>query len=172
MTLEQAIASLEGTGLYTVALPFLLVFAIVFGLLTQLGLFGDKSREVNAVIGVVIASYAVTSPTLQGLGAQFIDLYGRVGILLIVALTTMVALALAGVTPEKHGRAFGVMGAVLGLAVLVIAAQTGVLAELGVTSAAVSVPDVSGETLATAAIAGVGIGGVAYTVRGRQQPTV
>lgn len=165
MGVDPMIGSLEGTGLYTAVLPFLLVFAVTYGLLTQIQLFGDKSRQVNTVIGAVIALYAVSTPEIRGLGPEFQSLYGSVGLLLIVGLTVVIAVALAGVTPHTHSRAFTAMGAVLAIAVLALVAQTSIPGILGVPVVPLEAPAVSGETLTTAAIIGTGVAGAAYTVR-------
>ncbi len=162
---EGVVASLEGTGLYTVVLPFLLVFAIIYGLLTQLQLFGDKSRQVNTVIGAVTALYTVSSPAVRSIGPEFTALYGGVGLVLIVGLTAVIATALVGVTPESYSRVFAAMGAVLAIAVLALVAQTSVPDALGLTQIAVETPAVSSETLVSAAVIGASILGVAYTVR-------
>jgi len=53
-TLFDAITVLQGLGVYTVILPFLLVIALVYGLLSKFKPFGE-SREINSIISVVLA---------------------------------------------------------------------------------------------------------------------
>lgn len=166
MTLEQLLTAADGTGIYTVVLPFLLVFAVSYGLLSKLSLFGDKSRQVNAVIGTAVALYAVSNPAVHGFGQGFIAMYGGIGLLLVFALTAMIAMGLANVTPSTHGRAYTVIGAALGLAAVAVIASAGGLALLGVpTSIVVSMPAISGQAASTAAMLAAGVAGIAYMVR-------
>lgn len=165
--IQEALMALEGSGLYTVVLPFMLVFAIGYGLLSKLELFGDKSRQVNAVVGLGLALYAVSSPAVQGFGQHFAPLYGSVGLLLVFALTIMIALGLANVTPENYSRAFAVMGAVLAAGVIGLIVNAGGLTALGVTApAAVAIPTISAATIGTVAVVGAAGAGIAYMVRG------
>lgn len=165
--IQETLVAMEGSGLYTVALPFVLVFAIIYGLLSKLELFGDKSRQVNAVVGLSGALYAVSSPAVQGFGQQFIPLYGSVGLLLVFALTIMIALGLTNITPEQYSKTFAVMGAVLAAGVVGLIVNAGGLSVLGVSlPTAVAVPAISAATIGTVAVVGAAGAGVVYMVRG------
>lgn len=62
MNLADVIEQLERQGLTDIILPFLLVFALVLGLLSAAGPFKDK-KQINTIIALVLALYtAVFSP--------------------------------------------------------------------------------------------------------------
>ncbi len=53
VSLTDLIGRWQDLGIYDVALPFLLVFVIVFGILQKVNLFGEKSKNLNAVVALV-----------------------------------------------------------------------------------------------------------------------
>ena len=79
------------------ALPFLLIFFIVFGILEKTKLFGDKKQKLNALIAFVIGLIFVgaTSPTLT---------VSNMVLFLTVAIVVMfVALLLWGFVAGEEG---------------------------------------------------------------------
>lgn len=52
--LEDGIRNLERAGVVDVFLPFILIFAIVFGILSKLEIFGDNSKKFNVLISLVV----------------------------------------------------------------------------------------------------------------------
>lgn len=61
VSLQDVVSRLQNEGVFTLVLPFLLVFAIIFGILSTIGLFGKESRatKVNAIIAGIIGAYAI-----------------------------------------------------------------------------------------------------------------
>ena len=45
---------LQGSGFYEFLLPFLLIFAVVFGILEKSRIFGEGAKAINAVIALVL----------------------------------------------------------------------------------------------------------------------
>lgn len=113
MALQDTVTSLQGTGVFELVLPFLLVFAIVYGLLKSIGIFGDDKP--NVIIGLVMAILAVVYFPM-GEWLQFLE--GRWALWLILLLMVMITLELVGFNPRGegswYGRAFGLV-ALLGV---------------------------------------------------------
>ena len=61
--LENAVLLLQDFGFFSVILPFVLVYALIFGLLTNIKLFGDdeSSKTVNQVIALAVGAFVITS---------------------------------------------------------------------------------------------------------------
>jgi len=83
------------------ALPFLLVFFIVFGILEKTKLFGEKNKQLNALIAFVIGLIliAATSPTLT--------ISNLVLFLTVAIVVLFVALLLWGFITGEEGLKFG-----------------------------------------------------------------
>ena len=56
--------TLDSIGFYTVALPFLLIFTIVFAMLEKIKLFGPQSRKFNMLIALVMAFLVIRVQSL------------------------------------------------------------------------------------------------------------
>lgn len=98
MVVEETI--LQHWVLTRFALPFLLVFFIVFGILEKTKLFGEKAKQLNAgiafVVGLIVI--AVASPTLT---------ISNMILFLTVAIVVMfVALMLWGFVAGEEGLKF------------------------------------------------------------------
>ena len=67
-------------------LPFLLVFAVVFGILIQMNIFG-KNRGINVIIALVIGFLAVRSPFFT----QFYsEIFPRLGVGIVILLSILI----------------------------------------------------------------------------------
>ena len=60
----DAVESLEDIGFYEVALPFILIFTIVFAILQKVKIFGASGKNFNAVIAVVLAFLVVRNQAI------------------------------------------------------------------------------------------------------------
>jgi len=65
MALEGVFGQLEQLGLFDVLLPFILVFTLVYAILNKIKLFGDKSKNFNIMIALVMG-LAVVFPHVLG----------------------------------------------------------------------------------------------------------
>lgn len=71
-------------GFFQFYLPFVLTFAIFYGLLEKVKIFGDKSRNINLVIALVAALYVIGFTPVGITFAQFLsNFFGQVGIILV-----------------------------------------------------------------------------------------
>ncbi|MBS3085364.1 hypothetical protein J4225_01635 [Candidatus Pacearchaeota archaeon] len=102
-------------GAFSYALPFLLIFALIYGILSSMKLFG-KNRAVDAVI-----AFSVGLMALQfGFVPEFFsNVFPRLGVGLAVLL---VILILAGffVNPKKAGLMYTLMAIGLIIAIIVL----------------------------------------------------
>jgi|TARA_Y100000310_G_C20633672_1_gene790024 hypothetical protein len=88
---------LERVGFITVLLPFVLVFAIVFGILQQTKVLSDK-KNLNAMVAFVISMFVVASLQLV---EQLHTIVAWMGIVVIVLLFVMMIFGVSGIKIDK-----------------------------------------------------------------------
>ena len=121
-TVYDLFAQWEYFGIFDLLLPFLLIFALIFGILTTTNILGGH-RGVNLVIALVIALMALRLGFVQ---VFFTELFPRFA-LGLVALLVIVCWAVLFIHPQSAKgwySAFAIAGAVLGIIVLIITAKT------------------------------------------------
>ena len=93
--LENAVLLLQDFGFFSVILPFILVYALIFGLLTNIKLFGsdDSSKTVNQVIALSVGAFVITSTDAVNNLAAIIP---QAGFLLVVSLLLLMVLGIFG----------------------------------------------------------------------------
>lgn len=87
----------EQAGIFSYVLPFLLIFAIVFGVLTKARFFSD--RTINAVLALVIGLLALQFDFVP---VFFSEIFPRVGVGLSVLLALLVLSGLFLDPESKH----------------------------------------------------------------------
>lgn len=94
-------ASVLGPEFYGFLLPWLFTFAIVYGLLMKLGIFGEKvNTKISVALAFVIAFF-VTGAAGPQLAAFFINLFGGASVYLAGILVIILFLALLGYRLDK-----------------------------------------------------------------------
>ena len=133
-TIQNVVDNLESVGIFEFFLPFILIFAVVFGMLQKTQIFGksdDKNvTKINAVIAFTFAAFIMVFPTTNAavydLTDYIADFVGGtliyvLGIIVFMILLFMIATPFnKGESPElktEHALAIGAVVAV----VLVIA---------------------------------------------------
>ncbi len=91
--LENGVELLQSFGFFSVVLPFLLVYSLIFGLLSKTKLFGDDSTSVNQVIALSISLFVITSTDVVNLMMGVIP---QAAFLLVVILMLMMMAGLLG----------------------------------------------------------------------------
>ena len=86
------VQNLNALGFYGFVLPWLLIFAVVYGLLIGVKAFGDN-KKVSGVVALVFAFF-ITAYT--GIGSFFVNLFGFASIFLAIALVVILFIAFAG----------------------------------------------------------------------------
>ena len=80
----------EQLGVFSYVLPFLLIFAVVFGILTKIKVFGDH-RGLNAVIALVVGLLSLQYNLVP---IFFSEIFPRVGIAISIILVLLVLVGL------------------------------------------------------------------------------
>lgn len=83
-------AQWEASGVFAYALPFLLIFALVFGILMRVQIF-KNNRAINAIIALVVALMALQ---FNFVSVFFAEIFPRLGIGLVILLVVMILLGL------------------------------------------------------------------------------
>ena len=91
---EASVHWLHSLGFFTVLVPFLLIYAISFGLLERIKLFGKDSTNYNAVISFAFSFFTIYQLQLVEKMTLFIT---RIGLLFVLLLVTMIIAGLVGV---------------------------------------------------------------------------
>lgn len=109
----------ESYGIFDTLLPFLLIFAIVFGILTYLRIFGDK-KGIHVILALVIGFMAIRTPFFNEF---YKEVFPRLGIGVVILLIIMI---LIGLFVEKEYRRYWAWGlsAIGFIIALVILVQT------------------------------------------------
>ena len=105
------------TDLLTFALPFFLIFAIVYGALEISGVF-KKNKAVNAIIALVIGAFAVTSEQVVALTFTFMP---YAALLFIVVF--ILGFVLSPFKGKEEERDYSLMVIIVALIILFLASQ-------------------------------------------------
>jgi peptidoglycan/LPS O-acetylase OafA/YrhL len=112
----------EAVGLFDFVLPFLLIFAVVFGVLTTTNILGGH-KGANLIIALVIG---ILSLRLGFVQAFFTELFPRFSVGLAILLVIVIGAALF--IPEQHRKGwaigFAIGGAIIGLAAVIATFNT------------------------------------------------
>ena len=103
----------EEIGFFSYLLPFLLIFALVFGILTKVKLF-KENKAVNAIIALVVALIAIQLETVP---TFFSAIFPRVGIALAIILALFILVGLF-IDPEHPAMTWILMG--IGVIILIV----------------------------------------------------
>ena len=110
------IESLSQLGFFSYILPFLLIFALIYGVLMKMKLF-----EKNAINGIIALAVALLAIQFEAVPMFFSDIFPRLGIGLAIIL---VILILVGLFLPNQGWVGYVLFGVSALIVLVILYQS------------------------------------------------
>jgi hypothetical protein len=101
------LGNLAQLGFFDIILPWTLFFAIVYGLLSPLKLFGDKSDKINMIIAIAIAFFGVNYTSVGvNVGMFLTNLFGVGGLLLSIILLAIIVLPLLGLGKMSEFLAF------------------------------------------------------------------
>lgn len=114
-TIGELFASWEQTGIFTYILPFLLIFALIFGILNQIKLF-KENRAINAVIALAVGLMALQ---FEFVPRFFSEVFPRLGIGLSIVLIILILVGLF-VDPDKPGIMYTLLAVGLVVAIVVL----------------------------------------------------
>jgi len=84
----------EQIGVFSFMLPFLLIFALIYGILSKMNFFGDESnKSINAIIALSVALMALQFGIVS---VFFSDILPRLGVALAVVLVFLILIGLFG----------------------------------------------------------------------------
>ena len=106
-------------GFFSYLLPFLIIFALVFGILTKVNLFRDN-KVVNAIIALAVGLIAIQFP---GVSEFFSVIFPHLGIALAVILVILIVAGLFVKNIEKKWINY-VLAGIAGIIVIVVLVQT------------------------------------------------
>lgn len=99
----------EQAGIFSYAIPFLLIFALVFGILSRMSLFkksdGTPNTAISAIIALAVALMALQFPSVP---LFFSELFPALGIGLAIILVILVISGLF-IDPDNKGWMIGLM---------------------------------------------------------------
>ncbi len=106
----------EQLGVFSYVLPFLLIFAVVFGILTKIKVFGEN-KGLNAVIALVVGLLALQ---YEFVPLFFSEIFPRVGVALSIILVLLVLVGLF-IDPDSKAINYGLLavGVIIFLSVLI-----------------------------------------------------
>jgi len=107
------LAKWEQAGFFSFLLPFLLLFALIFGILSRVDVF-KGNRAVNGIIAVVVA---LLSLQFDFVPRFFAEIFPRLGVGLAILLVAMILLGMF-MTSAMTGILFGI-GAIIFVVVLI-----------------------------------------------------
>jgi len=84
------LSKLESAGFFSYVIPFLLLFALVFGILTKTKIFQDN----QAVVGIISFSVALMALQFDFVAGFFSQLFPRLGIGLSILLVILITIGL------------------------------------------------------------------------------
>ncbi len=105
----------EQAGIFSYALPFLIIFSLIFGILTQIKLF-QENKSINAIIAL---SVALMSLQFSFVPIFFSQIFPQLGVGLAVIL---VFLILAGlfIDPREKWIMYGLLGIGVIIAIVIL----------------------------------------------------
>lgn len=115
-TIGNMLSQWEQAGFFTYLLPFLLIFALVFGILTQIKLFKDN-KAISGIIALVVGLMALQF----GLVSQFFsEIFPRLGIALAIILIILILVGLFA-DPDSNAVMYTMLGvgAIIAIVVLI-----------------------------------------------------
>lgn len=104
----------EQMGMFAYILPFLLIFAIVFGILEKTKIF--DAQGINAIISIVVGLMALQ---FQLVSVFFAEIFPRLGVGLSVILVILILLGMF-IPPNKEWATYGLFGIAAIVAIIVV----------------------------------------------------
>ena len=107
----------EQAGVFSYMLPFLLIFALVYGILTKINLFGDESnRSINSIIAL---STALLSLQFGIVSVFFAEIFPKLGVAMSIVLVILIVMGLF-ITPNNKPIMDTLMWGSFGVAAFIV----------------------------------------------------
>lgn len=112
-SIGKMFAQWQQVGFFAYIIPFLIIFALLYGILSKIKLFGDESKKVNAILSIAIALISIQFSFLTDF---FAELFPRFGIAIAIILVAMLTMGLF--FQEKHKNAMAYISLAIGVVVI------------------------------------------------------
>ena len=113
----------EQAGVFSYVLPFLLIFALVNGILTRINLF-NENKAINAIISLVVGLLALQFDFVPRF---FAEVFPRLGVGLAIILVILIIVGLF-IDPENKGIMYTLLG-IGGIITVIILVQSGLFSD-------------------------------------------
>ena len=108
----------EQAGVFSYMLPFLIIFALIFGILTKINLFGtENNKSINAIIALSVSLMALQFGFVS---VFFSEVFPRLGIALAGLLVVIILLGLTGHSKNKTLYSMILWGSVVAIVVILV----------------------------------------------------
>ncbi len=99
--LTDFLNNLADYGVFAYLIPFLLIYAVVFGILQKSHIFGDetKSKGVNTIVGLAVAGLAIQ---FDYVSTFFAEIFPKFGVALAIFIVLVILIGFF-YKPEKEG---------------------------------------------------------------------
>ena len=124
-SLVEILQSWQRVGVFDVLLPFLLIFAVVFGITTWINLFG-KNKGVNVILAVVIGLMSVR---VDYVAKFFSEIFPRLGVGLAVVLSLVILAGMFINDDEKKFWAYAFASVAFVAWIISVAGSFGAISE-------------------------------------------
>ncbi len=112
----------EQAGFFQYLLPFLLIFALVYGILTQVKLF-KENKSINGIIALVVGLMAMQFPMVPQF---FAEIFPRLGIGLAVILVLLILMGMF-IDPKSGAIGYTLLGVAAIILIIVLVKTAGAL---------------------------------------------
>ncbi|MEM4181867.1 MAG: hypothetical protein QXX68_01800 [Candidatus Pacearchaeota archaeon] len=119
-TITEFLNQMNQLGVFSYVLPFMFVFAIVFGLLQKTKILGDenKARGINAIIALAIGGISLLFDVVPKFFSIIFPKFG-VGLAVFLVLMIMIGFFYSGNKEDSNFGSLKWIGIVVGLVVLI-----------------------------------------------------
>jgi hypothetical protein len=100
----------DAIGVFDYAIPFLLLFAVIYGILSKTNILGDN-KGVNAIVSVAVGLLALQ---FDFVSTFFATIFPRLGVVLAILLVVVILLGLGG--RNESQKIYLIVGIVLAVA--------------------------------------------------------
>ena len=117
-SIQDFLYQLEAVGVYDYLLPFLLIFAVVYGILSYMKIFGNN-KGISVIVAFVIGLLAINTRWGFDFGQFYTQIFPRLGIGITVILAVMILVGMFIPEDDRRYWAWG-LSALGGLIAIII----------------------------------------------------
>ncbi len=115
----------EQMGFFSYILPFLLIFALIFGLLVKINIFGTKDKPNRTVDAIIALAVSLMSLQFDFVPRFFAEVFPRLGVGLAILLIAIVLLGLF--TTQRTWMTYTFFGIAAIIFVVVVVQSSGAI---------------------------------------------